>query len=410
MIEQIQDPPLHPKLAAILPPSEGNPYIFAREPIRSFLPTALQEEAHLEIPGNITMGRWVRCPAIVDTYYQTPLDTRQIGTKYSLSHQTVSLDIKAFIKGLHYHASLQTQNDFPLADLQHNLAKGKPPLEYQLLIQGGAGNRLIEMLEADKTKDQIRQELQMPPNQLNRRLRLLRALAMKASVDLSVPIQLSHQEILQLINDLKDQTRTDPQVQIALNLVSKMVLEIGQPLKKADKFLTSLVNLARQVGYHVYWRNIPLFVAAIRKAKIPMTDLPINKPEEGQKPTHNHHLIVTWHENRTIEAWSKESLLQTFLQHPVMVVCGPRVKPPSTWEIGQRKGVVAVAPIFAAVGIPNVHYRRYLTDECPVSIFAHKARGKERGDYTCYRGDEKKLKEFLESRVGKMIPANSPQI
>ena len=218
------------------------------------------------------------------------------------------------------------------------------PPEHRLLIADNMGGRLIEAVEEGANFTQILSLLNLKPQFLVPRLRLLHTLGIDIPKIPNSPI-----ENQLIVDGLRDQTKTDTEVQFFLNQVTQRIYILN--LQSEELFLIAITNVAREMGYHVYGRNAREFIETVT-AKVPVSPEFQTGIQNGSAKRYR--FAVTWHKDRVKEAIRTNQELNKYLDLVVRQTSGeplPTKESPSSYQIVREKGFIRVGKVLLEIGI-----------------------------------------------------------
>lgn len=385
----------NPRLVEAIGQKYPEGLVFTVPRMREFLKAAISEGAHLKTPSNTDEETWVRDRNIAGIFFLSGARKTDLAKIYGLNRERVRQIIFEVTGNLFGNSTPSTRSLFPFEQLPQGNKVKKLPGEYNLLIRGGVGNRLIEMLEQEKTPSEILSQAHdgYSHHLMERRLLTLRDLG------IDMPRIVNRRlENLQLAKMLQDPSLTDEEVQKLLDQVGRHFYQVYS--QGENSVLIPVLRLVMEGGFHLPNPQLKLSIQVLEDAQIPVRDLPTKVKSGPRKGELTYHFMARIHKERALNVWENANNLQAFLENPVRQICGPKVRPPTTWEIIKGKGLRAVGSLLREMGISSknpfgLSYGELFTDNFPIPIFKYT----KRGSYFYSVEQEEALRTYLLQRL-----------
>ena len=381
---------------ALLTPEKFGKYRFAPARTREFLIDAIESNAPTVKPDKTDEDLWIRRRNVTAIYFSTPVTLDQLAKIYGISRELVRVDIETEMENLKENFPDELKEKFPHNSIPLSKRVGDYPPEYTYLVRGGAGNKVLEALDQGKMGNEIIRLI--PQGKHGSTVKILEELGVNIEGRSHI-----NGEIDSIIEGLKDKERTDLDVQLLLNQVNPRVAQLNSQASDEEKFITSVINTAKDVGFHLRLRDYHLIYESLVKSGVPVGHFTTEVKKGPRKGTLPYYFIAMHHRDRAIEALIKDASLERLLINPVIKISGSEAKIPTTFDIMKRGTYRRSGPIFQEVGLAdpvnnwtiNRAYNQYLNSDCPVSIFKHK------GSYFYSIDQEEELREYLRGLVSK---------
>ncbi len=358
--------PLHPRLQEVLLSQEKiGRYNFAPPKTREFLLQVIRSGAQLIKPDDWKDDLWLRRRNVMGIYFSTHSTLDNLAQIYGVSRELIRLDIKNIISTLWNNLPTDIQQLFPLSEIPLVKSVFDYAPEYRLLVSNGTGNRVLEAIDQGKTGHEVVKLI--PLAHAPETVLLLKELG------IDIPgRQKSTLEITQIIESLRDKSKTDREIQQLLDTVnSHLYLLNGQEEKG---FILPIVILARDLGFHMTLRENHLIEEALRKAKIPVGHMTREVKSGPQKGMMHYWFIAAIHETRAIEVLSNDPTLEQFLKNPVTQLSGERTKLPTTWNLEDREKYPLLADLLIAMSVKRprktrIFIKSLFNENCKLTIY-----------------------------------------
>ena len=338
----ITEQEIHPKLQeALVAAGRLGRYTYAPPETREMLELTHNFAVYRVLISNDPLQ--LRGEKALITYFSTPSTIKQTAEIFRFSRETIRKGIQASLITRHQYLNPDDQSIYPLSEMlafHHNYL----PPEHRLLIANNMGSRIIDIIETGANFDQLLSSLKIGRSPLKARLRLLRTLGIDIPKIPNSPIE--HQLV---VANLRDQTKTDKEVQFFLNQVTQGIYHLN--LEAEEPFLIAISNVAMEMGYHVYGRNAKEFIETA-KAKVPVSPEFQTGIQKGS--TKRYRFAVAWHKDRVKEAIQTNEEFDKYLDPIVEQISGELLPPrelPSSYQIINKRGFVRVGKVLLEIGI-----------------------------------------------------------
>lgn len=386
-VELKRTEPLHPKLLEVIT-SSGKNFIFAPLGTREFLKRALLEGAHIRKPDGISEKDWIRMRNIIGIYFSTAADTTQIGRIYGVSREAIRQLKQKGIKLLWQNSSSEAQEQFPIDQILLGKKSGDYPDEYKLLVKGGVGNKIVNLLEEDRDIREIAEALNLTRQSTLPRLRLLKRLG--TEIPKFKDINTQNKE---LIAKLNDETLANDEIQALLNQARFGFCE--RNTLGANPLFSRVFKFLNECGF----RHIPLkerrrFIQLLKEVGLPMCSFSERVNSKKQKGVRNSYFMLARHRKWAERILQERPELERFKKSSVQQICGPEIELPSIWQLLSGKEFESPQNAVPEIRL-NRRYKRLLTPDCPVTIL-------KRGNDTYFspKNQRAELRAYILGKLG----------
>ena len=304
-----------------------------------------QTREMLELTHNNAVLRTLRSPdpirlrseSALIKYFSSSATLDQTAKVIGVGRETVRKGLFSALATRHSFLDLKNQELYPLEEINNLHHKYLPP-EHHLLITDNMGSKIMLELLNGANFNQISSLLNLDPEDLAKRLRLLR------SLNIEVPaIPHSAIENSWVLKNLHDETKTDRDIQFYLNRVTHGIYDLDR--LSGNRVLSPITPVAQEMGYHVFGRNAKEFIKVVG-VKVPLSREFETGVQNGIPKRYR--FAITWHRNRVEEAIKEAESLDQYLKPLVDQISGVPLSDkelPTSYQIMEGKGILRVGTV-----------------------------------------------------------------
>ena len=327
---------LHPNLkTALLKQNKLGLYSYAPSQTRDILELTHNNGVHRALSSLDPID--LRSESALIKYFSSPATLDQTAKVIGVGRETTRKGLFSALATRHSFLDLKNQELYPLEEINNLHHKYLPP-EHHLLITDNMGSKIMLELLNGTNFNQMSSLLNLDPENLAKRLRLLRGL------DIEVPV-IPHSAIENswVLENLHDETKTDKDIQFYLNRVTHGIYNLDR--LSGNRVLLPITPVAQEMGYHVFGRNAKEFIKVVG-AKVPVSPEFETGMQKGVAKRYRFGVI--WQRDRIEEAITKAKNLDQYLKPLVDQISGsplPNKELPTTYQIMESKGILRVGAV-----------------------------------------------------------------